>query len=65
MVGGFLIAGPFVVAEEVWLLADNMGPAQALATVAIVAATGYGALYGADDDRDPDREAASPCGSSR
>lgn len=55
VVGGFLLAGPFVVTEEVWVLARNMHPLQAVATVAIVLAIGYGALYKADD-RDPDRE---------
>jgi uncharacterized membrane protein len=56
VVGGFLLAGPFVVTEEVWLLANNMTVAHSLVTVAIVFAIGYGALYKADDDRDPDRE---------
>jgi len=57
VVGGFLLAGPFVVTEEVWLLASRMQPHHAAATVLMVAAIGYGALYKADDDRDPDREA--------
>jgi uncharacterized membrane protein len=57
LVGGFLLAGPFVVTEEVWVLAANMTWLHALVTVAIVAAIGYGALYEADADRDPDREA--------
>jgi uncharacterized membrane protein len=57
VVGGFLLAGPFVVTEEVWTLAANMTAAHALVTAGIVAAIGYGALYKADDDRDPDREA--------
>jgi len=57
LVGGFLLAGPFVVTEEVWVLADNMTPWHALATVGIVFAIGYGALYKADSDRDPDSEA--------
>jgi len=57
VVGGFLLAGPFVVTEEVWTLAGNMRWPHALLTVAIVFAIGYGALYGADDDRDPDAEA--------
>ncbi|RLM56803.1 DUF2391 family protein [Halobellus sp. Atlit-31R] len=55
IVGGFLLAGPFVVTEEVWVLAQNMSSLQALLTVFIVFAVGYGALYKADD-RDPDRE---------
>jgi uncharacterized membrane protein len=57
MVGGFLLAGPFVVTEEVWVLAESMTFAHTIAVVAIVFAIGYGALYKADDDRDPDLEA--------
>ncbi|WP_436929706.1 DUF2391 domain-containing protein [Halosimplex halobium] len=57
VVGGFLLAGPFVVTEEVWTLAVNMTWGHTAVTVAIVFAIGYGALYEADDDRDPDREA--------
>ena len=57
IVGGFLLAGPFVVTEEVWDLARDMTWFQAIATVLIVFLIGYGALYKADDDRDPDREA--------
>lgn len=56
VVGGFLLAGPFVVTDEVWALAVGMEWYQALLTVAIVLAIGYGALYKADDERDPDRE---------
>ena len=55
IVGGFLLAGPFVVTEEVWVLAQSMSSLQALLTVFIVFTVGYGALYKADD-RDPDRE---------
>ena len=57
VVGGFLLAGPFVVTEEVWLLAHQMQSVHVLATVGIVFGIGYGALYEADDGRDPDREA--------
>jgi len=57
MVGGFLLAGPFVVTEEVWVLAANMSTFHTVAVVAIVVAIGYGALYKADDDRDPEAEA--------
>ncbi|MDY6819042.1 MAG: DUF2391 domain-containing protein [Halobacteriales archaeon] len=57
LVGGFLLAGPFVVTEEVWVLANNMTTGHTIVTVGIVFAIGYGALYKADDDRDPDREA--------
>lgn len=56
LVGGFLLAGPFVVTEEVWVLAANMGLFHVLATVAIVFGVGYAALYKADAGRDPDRE---------
>ena len=57
VVGGFLLAGPFVVTEEVWILARNMTAIHALLTVGVVAAIGYGALYMADNGRDPDMEA--------
>lgn len=57
LVGGLLLAGPFVVTEEVWVLANEMTLAHASITVAIVVAIGYGALYKADEERDPDREA--------
>lgn len=56
VVGGFLLAGPFVVTEEVWVLADAMNWLQSLIVVCIVFAIGWGALYRADADRDPDRE---------
>ncbi|ELY75986.1 DUF2391 family protein [Natrinema pallidum] len=56
IVGGFLLAGPFVVTEEVWTLAGNMHILQALAIVAIVFAIGYAALYKADTTRDIDDE---------
>ncbi|MGM0590148.1 MAG: DUF2391 family protein, partial [Halobacteriota archaeon] len=55
VVGGFLLAGPFVVTEEVWILAQSMSNLQGAITVAIVFGVGYGALYKADD-RDPERE---------
>jgi uncharacterized membrane protein len=55
IVGGFLLAGPFVVTEEVWVLARSMSVTQGLLTALIVFAIGYGALYKADN-RDPDRE---------
>ncbi|MFB6137369.1 MAG: DUF2391 family protein [Halobacteriaceae archaeon] len=57
IVGGFLLAGPFVVTEEVWTLAWNMTWVHSAVTVAIVAGIGYGALYEADDERDPETEA--------
>ncbi|WP_396611137.1 DUF2391 family protein [Haloferax sp. S1W] len=55
IVGGFLLAGPFVVTEEVWILARGMSVLQTVFTFVIVLMIGYGALYKADD-RDPDRE---------
>ena len=55
-VGGFLLAGPFVVTEEVWVLAAGMNWIQAVLTTAIVALIGYAALYRADTGRDPDDE---------
>lgn len=56
IVGGFLLAGPFVVTEEVWRLADSMSITQGLATMAIVFAIGYATLYKADSTRDPEIE---------
>ena len=55
-VGGFLLAGPFVVTEEVWVLAASMSDLQAVLTVALVCLIGYGTLYRADTKRDPDSE---------
>ena len=55
LVGGFLLAGPFVVTEEVWVLAGSMNGLQGVVTALVVFAIGYGALYAADD-RDPDCE---------
>jgi uncharacterized membrane protein len=57
IVGGFLLSGPFVVTEEVWMLARNMNAVNSLFLVGAVMAIGYGGLYGADNDRDPKREA--------
>jgi uncharacterized membrane protein len=56
IVGGFLLAGPFVVTEEVWLLASNMSILQAILTMGIVFAIGYATLYKADTNRDADTE---------
>jgi len=55
-VGGFLLAGPFVVTEEVWVLASNMSHLQAFMVVCVTAGIGYAALYEADTGRDPDAE---------
>jgi uncharacterized membrane protein len=57
VVGGFLLAGPFVVTEEVWVLAANMSSYHAGVVTAIVLAIGYGALYQADAGRDIETEA--------
>lgn len=56
MVGGFLLAGPFVVTEEVWKLAENIMWYHSIFLILIVFGIGYGALYKADEDRDPDKE---------
>lgn len=56
VVGGFLLAGPFVVTEEVWVLAEFMSLFQWSVTVAMVFAIGWGALYRADSERDIDDE---------
>ncbi len=56
IVGGFLLAGPFVVTEEVWLLAENMSLLQAIATIGVVCGIGYATLYKADTKRDPATE---------
>ncbi|KYH26079.1 hypothetical protein HAPAU_11700 [Halalkalicoccus paucihalophilus] len=56
VVGGFLLAGPFVVTEEVWWLAATMAIWQTLAIVGLVGLIGYGALYAADRERDPEAE---------
>ena len=56
VVGGSLLAGPFVVTEEVWLLSREMNVIQGALTVLVVALVGYGALYRADTDRDPELE---------
>ncbi|QSG07968.1 DUF2391 domain-containing protein [Halapricum desulfuricans] len=58
IVGGFLLSGPFVVTQEVWALALNMTVFHNVFIICIVVAIGYGGLYGADNDRDPGREAA-------
>ncbi|MDZ7731015.1 MAG: DUF2391 family protein [Natrialbaceae archaeon] len=56
LVGGFLLAGPFVVTEEVWRLAANMSIVQSLGVVTMVFSIGYATLYKADTSRDPDEE---------
>lgn len=56
MVGGFLLSGPFVVTEEVWRLASNIEWYHSLIATIMVFSIGYGALYKADEERDPDKE---------
>ncbi|WP_245835281.1 DUF2391 domain-containing protein [Natronolimnobius baerhuensis] len=56
IVGWFLLAGPFVVTEEVWLFAENMSLLQAVATIGVVCGIGYAMLYKADTKRDPTTE---------
>jgi len=56
IVGGFLLAGPFVVTEEVWTLAASMNLFQAVGTLIVVFGIGYGALYTADTTRDVEDE---------
>jgi uncharacterized membrane protein len=58
IVGGFVLSAPFVVTEEVWTLAGGMSWFHGGVTVLMVLLVGYGTLYGADHDRDPDREAS-------
>lgn len=60
VVGGFLLAGPFVVTEEVWRLAEAMGPLHTGITAFIVFLIGYGALYHADRGRDVGDEEKEP-----
>ncbi len=55
IVGGFILSAPFVVTEEVWLLAASMSNLQSAITVIMVGAIGYGTLYQAED-RDADSE---------
>ena len=56
VVGGFLLAGPFVLTEEVWIAASAMSTIQWVVTLGLVFTIGYGALYQADSEHDPDRE---------
>jgi uncharacterized membrane protein len=46
------------VTEEVWSLAAGMSTLQWGVTVGMVVLIGYGTLYSADEERDPDRETA-------
>ena len=57
IVGGFILSAPFIVTEEVWTLAAGMDYIQWGATVLIVFAIGYGALYKTSDVREAEVEA--------
>lgn len=56
VVGGLLLAGPFVVTEEVWVLADGMSVLHTLVAMLAVVVVGYSTLYKADKNRDVERE---------
>ncbi len=56
IVGGFLLAGPFVVTEEVWSLAESITLYHSLVMFLIVVLIGYSALYQADANRNPETE---------
>ncbi len=58
MVGGLLLAGPFIVESGVWDVAKVMHNYQAGILVGLVLAIGYVALYKADTGRDPATEAS-------
>ncbi len=56
IIGGYLIAGPFIVTEEVWVLAKNMTIFHSLVTFVMVVTIGFGALYEANKNRDFEKE---------
>ncbi len=56
VLGGYLLAGPFVVTEEVWMLAGNMTVFHSLITVLMVILIGSASLYKADKSRDIEEE---------
>lgn len=56
IVGGFILSAPFVVTEEVWLLAEAMSGIQWAVTVLMVLAIGYGALYKTSEEREVEAE---------
>jgi uncharacterized membrane protein len=56
IVGGFLLAGPFVVTAEVWELAAAMNSVNTAILGFITMSIGYGALYKADRGRDIRKE---------
>lgn len=52
----FILAGPFIVTEEVWTLAGNMGAIHTAIANLLVFGIGYGALFKADRGRDEEDE---------
>lgn len=56
IIGGYLLAGPVVVTEEVWMLAGNMTILHFLITVLMVIVIGFVSLYQADKNRDYEKE---------
>ena len=52
LVGGILLAGPFVVTEEVWRIAENLVTIQFFTIILFNVMMGYFALYEADKTRD-------------
>jgi uncharacterized membrane protein len=56
VVGGLLLAGPFLVTEEVWVLAEQMSNVHTIFAILAVLIVGYSALYKADKDRDAEVE---------
>lgn len=51
VVGGFLLAGPFVVTEEVWMLAETMHWSQTIGVILMTGFIAWGSLYEADSGR--------------
>jgi uncharacterized membrane protein len=49
-VGGFLLGGPFVLTEEVWIVAEKMHYYQTFITFLLVFVIGYGTLYEAAEE---------------
>lgn len=58
IVGALILAGPFVVTEEVWALAGGFHWYQAILLALLVLLIGYSTLYEADEQRSERREIA-------
>lgn len=56
MIGGFLLAGPFIVEGGTWELAAGMKNLHAIVLTFIIMIIGYAALYKADKGRDVAKE---------